>query len=101
MAAEPLSSAAISAALAALPGWSHDTGALSCSWRFPDFTTAMAFLADCAVDIERLDHHPDWRNVYDRVWVRLSTHDAGNRVTALDSELAKIMSWKAAALGGA
>jgi 4a-hydroxytetrahydrobiopterin dehydratase len=101
MAAQPLSGAVLDAVLASLPGWTHEAGALCRAWRFPDFATAMAFLGDCVADIERLDHHPDWRNAYDRVWVRLSTHDAGSRVTALDSELAKIMAWKASALGGA
>lgn len=100
-ASAPLAAEAIRAALASLPGWRHEGDALHRAWRFPDFASAMAFLADCVPDIERLNHHPEWSNVYDRVTVRLTTHDAGNRVTALDTELAKLMAWKAGANGAA
>jgi 4a-hydroxytetrahydrobiopterin dehydratase len=95
----PLGPEQVRQALAALPGWTHADEALNRTWRFADFRTAMAFLADCMPDIEQLDHHPEWHNVYDRVSARLTTHDAGNRVTALDVQLAKIMEWRAGTLG--
>ncbi len=100
MPAAPLTPEQLRLALASLPGWTHHADALRRSWRFPDFRTALAFLADCASDIERLDHHPSWSNLYDRVNAELTTHDAGNRVTAVDVQLAKIMEWRAGALGG-
>jgi 4a-hydroxytetrahydrobiopterin dehydratase len=85
-------------ALAALPGWSCEHDCLLRRWRFADFGTVMAFMADCVLDIERLDHHPHWENTYDALIVRLTSHDAGNRITAKDVELAKIMQWKAQSL---
>jgi 4a-hydroxytetrahydrobiopterin dehydratase len=97
--AAPLAPPQVSAALAGLPGWRHEGDALHRAWRFPTFAAAIAFFQDCAPDIERLDHHPEWSNVYDRVRARLTTHDAGNRVTAKDVELAKILEWKAKSMG--
>lgn len=99
MPAGPLAEPAIRAALAGLPGWRRDGDALVVTWRFPAFRDAMAWMQDCALDIDRLDHHPDWRNLYDRVEVRLCTHDAGDRITAKDVELAKILAWRAEAAG--
>jgi 4a-hydroxytetrahydrobiopterin dehydratase len=97
--ARVLSAEQIRAALAALPGWSHQGDALLRSWRFPDFATAIEFMSECAPDIDRLNHHPEWTNVYDRVSARLTTHDAGNVVTELDVALAKLLEWKAQAFG--
>jgi len=100
-----LSAEQLRSALAGMPGWRLETGslpgtqALMRTLRFPDFPAVMAFMADCVEDIERLAHHPQWDNLYDRLTIRLATHDAGNRVTALDVELAKRMSWKASVLG--
>jgi len=100
-----LSAEQLRSALAGLPGWHLDpasasgTQSLLRTLRFPDFPAVMAFMADCVEDIERLAHHPQWDNLYDRLTIRLSTHDAGNRITALDVELAKRMSWKASVLG--
>jgi 4a-hydroxytetrahydrobiopterin dehydratase len=87
------------AALAALPGWSVAGDAIVRAWRFADFASALAFMAECVPDIEQLNHHPEWTNVYDRVRARLTTHDAGNRVTDLDIALAKLLEWKAQACG--
>jgi 4a-hydroxytetrahydrobiopterin dehydratase len=50
-------------------------------------------MADCAPGIQERDHHPEWTNVYDRVSVRLNTHDAGGMVTAKDVEVAKFLDW--------
>lgn len=86
---EPLPAARLAAALAALPGWRHEREALVRTYVFAGFSAAMAWMQDAALECERLDHHPEWSNLYDRVQVRLCTHVAGDRVTARDVELAK------------
>lgn len=93
----PLGDADLGAALAALPGWSVRDGKLHKSFRFPDFAGAIAFMVRSAFDAERLDHHPNWSNVYDRVEVVLWTHDAGG-LTDRDVQLATAMQAHAAAL---
>lgn len=77
-------------ALAELPGWAEVTGrdAIHKTYRFPDFNAAFAFMTRVALKAEKMDHHPEWFNVYNRVEVTLSTHDAGG-VTGLDLELAR------------
>lgn len=76
-------------ALAALPGWGMVVGrnAIGRSFQFKDFNEAFGFMARAALVAEKLDHHPEWFNVYSKVDVTLSTHDAGG-VTALDMRLA-------------
>lgn len=91
----PLSPDRLTAALATLPAWTLNGDALKRTFTFADFTEALAFINDAAPEIERLNHHPEWTNVYNRVLVRLTTHDAGNRVTAADVELAKTLDWVA------
>ena len=59
-------------------------------WTFKNFLQAMAFMNAVAEVAERMDHHPEWSNVYNRVKVRLTTHDAGG-LTHLDFELARAM----------
>lgn len=81
------------AALERLPGWSAATGgrdAITRTFRFEDFSSAFAFMTRTAMMAERMDHHPEWSNVYDRVDVTLTTHDADG-VTELDVQLAKFM----------
>ena len=88
------------AALAQLPQWRAapgDRDAIVRSFRFGDFNAAFGFMTRVALAAEKLDHHPEWSNVYDRVEVLLATHDAGG-VTALDVSLAKIMDAAAADL---
>jgi 4a-hydroxytetrahydrobiopterin dehydratase len=80
----------ISAAVTRLPGWSVKDGKLHREYKFPDFAHAMGFMMTAAPAIERLDHHPEWANVYNRVTVDLSTHDAGG-VTQKDCELAGLL----------
>ncbi|MCP5220543.1 MAG: 4a-hydroxytetrahydrobiopterin dehydratase [Zoogloeaceae bacterium] len=65
--------------LAGLDGWQLNTDktAISRSFRFRDFNAAFGFMSQIALMAERLDHHPDWSNVYNRVDVALTTHDAG------------------------
>lgn len=92
MARTKLSAAAIEEALASLDGWTlaADGASISRSFVFADFGAAFAFMTRTALAAEKLDHHPDWSNVYDRVEVRLNTHDAGG-LTALDFKLAGLM----------
>jgi 4a-hydroxytetrahydrobiopterin dehydratase len=80
------------AALARLPRWSAATGerdAIQRTYRFKDFNAAFGFMTRVALAAEKLDHHPEWFNVYNRVEITLATHDADG-VTALDVQLAKI-----------
>ncbi|HYC70621.1 MAG TPA: 4a-hydroxytetrahydrobiopterin dehydratase [Opitutaceae bacterium] len=84
-----LSSEEIAAALKNLPGWAQDGDALAKTFKFGSFREAMAFMVRVGFEAEALDHHPDWTNVYNRVAVKLNTHDAGGKVTAKDVELAR------------
>ena len=87
------------AALAELTGWRAAEGrdALEKSFRFADFNAAFGFMARVALLAEKLDHHPEWSNVYNRVEVALTTHDADG-VTALDLKMARFMDAAAEAL---
>jgi len=86
-------------ALARLDGWTQtkDRDALTKSFRFGDFNAAFGFMARVALQAERMDHHPEWFNVYNRVDVTLATHDAGG-VTAKDVDLAAFMDSAARAI---
>ena len=90
--AQKLSGEARSRALAELKGWSEVKGrdAISKKFVFADFNEAFGFMARAALMAEKLDHHPEWFNVYKTVDVTLSTHDAGG-VTELDIRLAEAM----------
>ena len=87
------------AALAAegFAGWSQVSGrdALTKMFRFADFNAAFGWMTRVALTAEKLDHHPEWFNVYNRVEVTLATHDAGG-VTELDVALARSMEQAAA-----
>ena len=83
-----LSDAEVSQRLAALSGWSVKAGKLHRELTFADFTQAFAFMSDVAREADVLDHHPEWFNVYNRVVIDLTTHDAGG-ITALDFDLAR------------
>lgn len=87
----PLDPGQIAAALATLPGWSHRQGALHRVYRFGSFQAAIAYMHAASAAIDRLGHHPEWTNAYDRVTVSLTTHDAGDLVTSLDVELARLL----------
>ncbi|MGH6781288.1 MAG: 4a-hydroxytetrahydrobiopterin dehydratase [Sphingomonadaceae bacterium] len=89
------------AALAKLPGWSRAPGereAIARTFRFADFNIAFAFMTRAAIRAEQLDHHPEWFNVYNRVEVLLTTHDADG-VTELDLAMASFMDEAAKAAG--
>ena len=92
MAREKLGKQAVEEAMAGLDGWTLAADGLSISrtFTFKNFSEAFAFMTRSALAAEKLDHHPDWSNVYKTVEVKLNTHDAGG-LTALDFELAKRM----------
>lgn len=98
---QTLDAAARRDALDSLPGWAEAAGrdALVRGYRFKDFADAFAFMTRCALAADRMDHHPEWTNVYNRVEVTLATHEAGG-VTERDIALARVMDAAAAALGG-
>lgn len=68
--------------------WTEEKNALVRSFRFRNFSEAFAFMTRVALLAEKMEHHPEWTNVYNRVDIRLSTHDAGNTVTEKDRKLA-------------
>ena len=80
----------VSARLRSLPGWTLNNGKIHRVFEFPDFVAAFGFMTAAAHVAERLEHHPDWCNVWNRVTVDLSTHDAGG-LTELDFALAERM----------
>ncbi|NMF91461.1 4a-hydroxytetrahydrobiopterin dehydratase [Aromatoleum petrolei] len=85
------------AALATLPEWAPVPGrdAITRSIRFKDFNAAFAFMTRVALKAEKMDHHPEWFNVYNRVDLTLSTHDAGG-LSERDIELARFIDQVAA-----
>src|SRR3954451_435602 len=87
---EPLSSEAIREAIKRLPGWTVRDGKLYREYKFPDFTHAFGFMAAAATVIEKMDHHPEWFNVYGTVRVELWTHSSGG-ITPMDIRLASAL----------
>jgi 4a-hydroxytetrahydrobiopterin dehydratase len=89
---EKLTSEARKAALAKLPGWSEVQGrdAITKKFEFKNFNEAFGFMSRAALMAEKMNHHPEWFNVYKTVEVTLSTHDAGG-LTELDIKLAEAM----------
>lgn len=85
---DPLTDAALRDALDGLPEWRLEDDVLRRDLRFPDFLAAFSFLTAVAMLAERQGHHPEIRNVYRDVSLALTTHDADDRVTALDVDLA-------------
>lgn len=77
-------------ALGQLPGWAVDDGKLSKEFKFGSFAEAIGWLVSVAIYADRIDHHPEWFNVYNRVKVDLTTHDMG-ALSTLDLALAKRM----------
>ncbi len=86
---EKLSAEARTALLAAHPDWAHDTvrDALTRRFKFTDFVAAFGFMTRVALLAEKADHHPEWSNVYNRVDILLTTHDAGG-LSARDVSMA-------------
>lgn len=90
--AEKIDRAAIAEKLAELPGWTllteHD--AIKKTFVFKDFSQAWGFMCRCALLAEKMNHHPEWFNVWNRVEITLNTHDAGG-ITELDLKMAAKM----------
>lgn len=68
--------------------WKEENNQLIREFQFKDFVEAFSFMTKVAIVAEKANHHPEWTNVYNRLTIRLSTHDAGNTVTDKDRELA-------------
>ncbi len=80
----------IASRLAERPGWDHRGDRIARTFRFESFAEAFGWMASVAIVADKLDHHPEWRNVYSRVEVELTTHDAGG-LSERDFELARVM----------
>ena len=85
-----LSQADIDEDLKNLPGWSVVNEKLHKDFQFESFNQAFGFMTRAAMEIEKMNHHPEWFNVYNRITVDLTTHDAGG-ITKNDVDLAKIL----------
>ena len=85
-----LSAQDVASRLAGLDGWRLENHKLHRDFRFRSFVEAFGFMSQAALVAEKMDHHPEWANVYDRVAVDLVTHDAGG-ISELDFELAARM----------
>ncbi len=68
--------------------WNEENNALKKTFKFKNFSEAFAFMTRVAFIAEKMDHHPEWKNVYNTVEISLNTHDAGNTVTDKDRKLA-------------
>lgn len=92
----PLTAAQITAALKDLKGWTRDGDKLTRTFEFKHFKEAMGFVVRMAFEAEAMGHHPELHNVYRTVKVSLSTHDADDKITQKDVDLAKAidhLSW--------
>lgn len=69
--------------------WTEKENALHASLKFNDFIEAFGFMTSVAIISEKMNHHPEWSNVYNTVNIKLTTHDAGNTVTEKDRKLAE------------
>lgn len=89
MSVEPLNETQIKESINQLEGWEFENDSISKSFTFSDFRQAMSFLVSVGFEAEDQMHHPEIKNVYNRVELTLSTHDAGNKVTEKDIQLAQ------------
>ena len=85
-----LSQTEIDEELKSLPGWSVVNEKLHKEFQFDSFNQAFGFMARAAMEIEKMNHHPEWFNVYNKITIELTTHDAGG-ITKNDVNLAKIL----------
>jgi 4a-hydroxytetrahydrobiopterin dehydratase len=85
-----MTDAEVTAGVARLDGWSVQNGKLHREYKFADFPHAFGFMATAAPMIEKMNHHPEWSNVYNRVTVDLNTHDAGG-ITQKDFDLGTLL----------
>jgi 4a-hydroxytetrahydrobiopterin dehydratase len=84
--------------LTLLPGWAVQGNKLYKQYKFESFAQALGWMVAVGVQADKMDHHPEWSNVYNRVEVSLVTHDLGNAISNLDVELARHMEKLAAPL---
>lgn len=87
---EKLTDERIREELSKLGGWNIKDGKLAKSFKFDNFVKAFGFMTQVAIEAEKMNHHPDWRNVYNTVEVKLVTHDA-SAITTYDIKLARII----------
>jgi 4a-hydroxytetrahydrobiopterin dehydratase len=87
---EKMKQAQIDEALQRHPDWSLEDGKLTREFKFGNFVEAFGFMSSAALEAEKMNHHPEWFNVYNKVQVQLTTHEAGG-ITELDFDLAKKM----------
>lgn len=85
--------------MADLDGWQRHGDELRGAWQFGNFAAAFGFMTEIAIQAEKRNHHPEWSNVYNRVSITLTTHDAGG-LTASDMELAAVITAAVARAGG-
>ena len=71
--------------------WTEKNNKLTKTFEFKDFTEAFGFMTKVAIEAEKMNHHPNWSNVWNKVSFELTTHDAGNTVTEKDRKLAEII----------
>ncbi len=90
MARKKLGAQELEQVLQRLREWSIQNDKLHREYKFPDFAHAIGFMMTAAVLIEKMNHHPEWQNVYNRVTVDLTTHDSGG-ITSADIELAELL----------
>ena len=88
--ADKLSDDKVQENLRMLDGWALEDGKLQREFRFANFVQAFGFMSSAAMEAEKMNHHPEWCNVYNKVVVQLTTHEAGG-ITELDFKLAGIM----------
>lgn len=86
---KPLTNEEIKTELQSLDNWTFKNDKISRDFKFDDFKTALTFIVRIGFEAEKLVHHPEIFNVYNSVSVQLSTHDAGDKVTSKDIDLAK------------
>lgn len=78
-------------ALTELPGWQIENDKLTKQFKFPSFAAAIGWMVQVSITADKLNHHPEWSNVYNRVSVQLATHDLDNSISNLDLQLAQTM----------
>lgn len=91
MARNKLTQEQIQTALDELPGWEVKEGKLHKTFKFETFAQAIGWMVSVAIQADKMDHHPDWTNAYNRVMVDLSTHDMDDAISSFDVNLARQM----------
>ena len=91
MARYALSDEELEEGLVTLSGWTVVDGKLHKQFKFGSFAEAMGWMVSVGIHADKMDHHPEWANVYNKVTVNLVTHDLGNKISSWDIELAQKM----------